>query len=35
VKRWGKSPPRHWQQGRHGKPQQEQGRIKTNNKGKK
>ena len=27
VKRWGKSPPRTWQQGRHGKPHQEQWRI--------
>ena len=25
VKRWGKSPPRRWQHGRHGKPQLEQG----------
>lgn len=27
VKRWGKSPPRSWQQGRHGKPHREQCRI--------
>ena len=27
VKRWGKSPPRPWQQGRHGKPHREQCRI--------
>ena len=27
VKRWGKSPPRTWQQGRHGKPHPEQCRI--------
>ena len=27
VKRWGKSPPRPWRQGRHGKPHREQGRI--------
>src|ERR1019366_6111789 len=27
VKRWGKSPPRSWRHGRHGKPQLEQGRI--------
>ncbi len=27
VKRWGKSPPRTWQQGRHGKPHPEQRRI--------
>jgi len=27
VKRWGKSPPRGWQQRRHGKPHQEQCRI--------
>ena len=27
VKRWGKSPPRGWQQARHGKPHQEQRRI--------
>ncbi len=27
VKRWGKSPPRPWQQGRHGKPHPEQCRI--------
>ena len=27
VKRWGKSPPRAWKHGRHGKPQLEQGRI--------
>ena len=29
VKRWGKSPPRTWQQGRHGKPHPEQCRIGT------
>src|SRR5436309_13558472 len=27
VKRWGKSPPRAWQQTRHGNPQSEQGQI--------
>ena len=27
VKRWGKSPPRTWQQGRHGKPHREQCQI--------
>ena len=27
VKRWGKSPPRRWQQRRHGNPQSEQGQI--------
>ncbi len=27
VKRWGKSPPRSWQQLRHGKPRQEQGHV--------
>jgi len=27
VKRWGKSPPRPWQQGRHGKPHREQCQI--------
>ncbi len=27
VKGWGKSPPRTWQQGRHGKPRREQDRI--------
>ncbi len=29
VKRWGKSPPRPWQQGRHGKPHREQCQIGT------
>ncbi len=29
VKRWGKSPPRRWQQGRHGKPHREQCQIGT------
>ncbi len=27
MKGWGKSPPRAWQQGRHGKPHREQNRI--------
>ena len=27
MKRWGKSPPRPWQQGRHGKPHREQCQI--------
>src|SRR6266704_2949777 len=27
VKRWGKSPPRVWQQARHGNPQSEQGQV--------
>src|SRR5204862_6920687 len=27
VKRWGKSPPRAWQQAWHGKPQSEQGQV--------
>ncbi len=27
VKRWGKSPPRSWRHGRHGKPRLEQGQV--------
>ena len=27
MKRWGKSPPRSWQHGWHGKPQLEQGQV--------